>query len=339
MQKVTINDVAEHAGVSKKTVSRVLNNEPNVSKATKEKVLEVFKELGYRPSAQARGLATNQSFLIGLVYDNPNKTYVSDVQTGALEICNENGYHLVIHPTDHEREDLLAELESLITDSRLDGVVLTPPFSDMADLLSMLQSRAIPYAKIGPTILDDETPSVISNDLEASYEMTRYLISLGHTKIGFIKGHPDHNVSNQRLAGYRRALEESQIQFNNDYVAQGYFTFTSGEECAKQLLSLPARPTAIFASNDYMAAGVIKVASQENIAVPQELSVAGFDNAPISRYLWPTLTTVKQPIKDMATDAARLLLDAINKRPLESSLVQLTDELIVRDSSAPLKST
>ena len=198
------------------------------------------------------------------------------MQTGALEVCNQNGYHLVIHPTDHESKELLTELENLITDSRLDGVMLTPPFSDMTDLLAMLESRAIPYAKIGPTVLDDHTPSVISNDVEASYEMTRYLISLGHSRIGFIKGHPDHNVSNQRLAGYQKALEESGIAFDNELVAQGYFTFSSGEDCGRKLLSLETRPTAIFASNDYMAAGIIKVASQKKISVPHELSVAGF---------------------------------------------------------------
>lgn len=338
MQKVTINVVAQHAGVSKKTVSRVLNNEPNVSEATKLKVLKVFEELGYRPSAQARGLATNQSFLIGLMYDNPNKTYVSDVQTGALQICNQNGYHLLIHPADHESKDLLHNLDNLITDSRLDGLVLTPPFSDMGSLQEMLEQRGLPYAKIGPTVLDEVTPSVVSNDVEASFEMTKYLISLGHTRIGFIKGHPDHNVSEQRLQGYRKAIEENGISYDSDYVVQGYFTFTSGETCARQLLALSVPPTAIFASNDYMAAGVLKVASQKKISVPHELSVAGFDNAPISSYLWPALTTVKQPIRDMAAHALQLLIDVIHKRPSDQQLVQLTDELIVRDSSAPVRS-
>lgn len=337
MQKVTINVVAQHAGVSKKTVSRVLNNEPNVSEATKLKVLKVFEELGYRPSAQARGLATNQSFLIGLMYDNPNKTYVSEVQTGALEVCNRNGYHLLIHPTDHESEHLLSNLNQLINDSRLDGLVLTPPFSDMKPLLEMLEQRGLPYAKIGPTVLDDETPSVISNDVEASYEMTRYLISLGHTQVGFIKGHPDHNVSEQRLQGYQKALAENGIEFSDDFVAQGYFTFDSGESCARKLLALASPPTAIFASNDYMAAGVLKVASQKKLSVPHDLSVAGFDNAPISSYLWPALTTVKQPIKEMAAQALQLLIDVIHKRPAEKQLIQLTDELIVRDSSSPIK--
>lgn len=335
MRKVTINVVAEFAGVSKKTVSRVLNNEPNVSSATKQKVQAAFEQLGYRPSTQARGLASNQSFLIGLVYDNPNKSYVSDVQTGALEICHSNGYQLIIHPTDHQSDELLDKLDNLLTDSRLDGLVLTPPFSDMQEIIDMLQQKQLPFVRIGPTVEFSSSPCVISNDVEASYEMTRYLISLGHTRIGFIQGHPKHNVSQQRLMGYQKALQEGAIEFCPEYVKQGFFTFSSGEDCARQLLSLANRPTAIFASNDYMAAGILKVASQRNISVPHELSVVGFDNAPISSYIWPSLTTIKQPVRQMASEALKMLINKVRKRSLESELVELNDELIVRDSSAP----
>lgn len=337
MQKVTINVVAEQAGVSKKTVSRVINEEPNVSEATKKKVLDVFDRLGYRPSAQARGLATNQSFLIGLMYDNPNKSYVSEIQTGALSVCTKKGYHLIIHPADHQSNELIESLEIFLTTSRLDGLVLTPPFSDRIELIEMLERRQVPFVRIGPTLNESSSPSVVSNDLEASYDMTRYLISLGHTKIGFIKGHPDHNVSKQRLTGYLRALKENGIDFEPQYLQQGYFTFNSGEDCARKLLALPDRPTAIFATNDYMAAGVLKVASQQKISVPHDLSVAGFDNAPISSYIWPSITTVKQPIQSMASSALSLLIDTIRKRPVETNELHFKDELIIRDSSAPLR--
>ena len=337
MQKVTINDVAKYAGVSKKTVSRVLNDEPNVSEATKEKVHKAFAELGYRPSAVARGLATNQSFLIGLVYDNPNKSYVSDIQEGALKVCDDKRYHLLIHPTDHESEELLTNIDDLVTDSRLDGLVLTPPFSDMPPLIELLNQKQLPFVRIGATVEESASPCVVSNDAEAAYKMTRYLISLGHNHIGFIKGHPDHNVSEQRYQGYCRALEENGIKIKTELVAQGYFDFASGEDCGRRLLSLPERPTAIFASNDYMAAGVVKVASQKNIAIPHELSVAGFDNAPITRYLWPSLTTIKQPIREMAEQALVLLIDHIRKRPLDMPKVRLDGELIVRESSTPYR--
>ncbi|WP_196140250.1 LacI family DNA-binding transcriptional regulator [Aliikangiella sp. G2MR2-5] len=347
MSKVTINVVAKHAGVSKKTVSRVLNDEPNVSAATKEKVKAVFKELGYRPSPVARGLATNRSFLIGLVYDNPNKAYVSDIQNGALSVCNDKGYHLLINPIDHESDDLLLSIEKLWTESRLDGLVLTPPFSDMQPLIAMLDQLNADYVRVGATLfgedihakIDEEpvrashlSPCVISNDEQAAFEMTRYLISLGHDKIGFVKGHPDHPVTEQRYEGYLKALRAAGLIENPDYIVQGMFDFRSGEDCGRQLLSLDDRPTAIFASNDYMAAGILKVASQKGIAVPHELAVTGFDNAPIARHLWPSLTTVKQPIEEMAAAAIEQLLARSSDR------LQMDSVLVVRESTAPFQS-
>ena len=336
LKKITINDVAEHAGVSKKTISRVLNNELNVSIDTKTKVLRSFQLLGYRPNPQARGLASNQSFLIGLLYDNPNKSYVTDNQIGALESCQKDGYNLVIYPEDYESSDLLDRLTSILTNSFLDGLILTPPFSDMLPLLNLLEQMKVQYVRIGPTINFDRSPCVISNDLDAAYQMTRYLISLGHTKIGFIKGHPDHSVSSLRLAGYQKALEEVSISVVPELIQQGYFTFRSGEDCGRKLLNLENRPTAIFASNDYIAAGVLKVANQMNISIPHQLSVCGFDDAPISRYIWPSLTTIKQPIRTMGAEAAKLLIKQIKDRHLQHTVIKFEDELIVRESSAPV---
>ena len=335
MKKITINDVAKHAGVSKKTISRVLNNEPNVSIDTKKKVQHSFKALGYRPNPQARALASNQSFLIGLLYDNPNKSYVSDIQSGALRRCKADGYNLIIHPEDHEGESLLANLESVLFSANLDGILLTPPFSDMPPLLDLLSHRKVPCVRIGATTHSTVAPSVISNDTEAAYQMCRYLISLGHSRIGFISGHPDHNVSEQRLNGYIKALKEIDIEPDSELITQGYFDFESGENCARKLLGLKNRPTAIFASNDFMAAGVLKVALQKNLSVPHELTVVGFDNAPISRYIWPSLTTVKQPIKAMASEATRLLIRLIRNKAAESPDISFDDELVVRESSAP----
>lgn len=337
MQKITINDVARRAGVSKKTVSRVLNEEPNVSEATKLKVQSIFDELGYRPSPQARGLASNQSFLIGVVYDNPNDSYVADVQAGALSTCNRLGYHLLIHPCDRNSEALISELVSLVSHSRLDGLVLTPPFSDMKPLLDTLDKKAIAYVRIGSTIEGAHSPSVIGSDKEAAFEMTNYLISLGHTQIGFIKGHSDHQVSQQRYKGYLEALKESGLKLDEQYIQQGDFTFQSGEQSARRLLALDNPPTAIFASNDLMAAGVFKVASQKGLNIPHELSVAGFDNAPISSYIWPSMTTVRQPVKEKAAQALSMLIDTIRKRELPVRQVQLNDELVIRESTAPFR--
>ncbi len=337
LQKITINDVAKHAGVSKKTVSRVLNDEPNVSEDTKLKVKAVFDELGYYPSPQARGLASNQSFLLGLVYDNPNDSYVADVQAGALNVCADKGYHLLIHPCDRNSETLISELVVLVTHSRLDGLVLTPPFSDMQPLLDELENKSIAYVRIGSTLTKSKSPSVIGSDTDAAFEMTNHLISLGHTKIGFIKGHPDHKVSQQRFDGYCRALKSGGIKLDDQCVQEGFFTFQSGEEAARRLLSLSSPPTAIFASNDLMAAGVFKVASQKNINIPFELSVAGFDNAPISEYIWPSMTTVKQPVREKAAQALLMLISTIRNIEISNRHVQLNDNLVIRESTAPFR--
>ncbi|MEP1741775.1 MAG: LacI family DNA-binding transcriptional regulator [Kangiellaceae bacterium] len=336
MKKVTINDVAKHAGVSKKTISRVLNNESNVSTDTKEKVLRSFEILGYRPNPQARGLATNQSYLIGLLYDNPNKSYVTDIQTGALETCQKENYNLVIYPEQHDAIDLLDRLRSLLNNAHLDGLILTPPFSDMKPILEMLEQLQVNYVRIAPTEDFERSPCVVSNDLDAAYQMTRYLISLGHSKIAFIKGHPEHNVSELRLNGYLKAMQEASIESQPEFIEQGYFTFRSGEDCGRRLLNLKNPPSAIFSSNDFIAAGVLKVAAQRSVSVPHQLSVCGFDNAPISRYIWPSLTTVKQPIKSMAAEGVKLLIQSIRQKPIEFGISRFEDELIVRESSAPV---
>jgi LacI family transcriptional regulator len=337
MEKVTINVVAEQAGVSKKTVSRVLNDEPNVSEETRLKVLEVSKALGYKPNPLARGLASNRSYILGLLYDNPNTNYVTNIQTGALKICQQRGYHLLIHPCQSRNEAMLASVEELINHSRLDGLVLTPPFSDIPELLEYLESKQLHFIRIGATLALERSSTVISNDIQASYEMTRYLISLGHRRIGFIKGHPQHNASAQRFQGYQKALVEAHIQLEDELIKQGDFTFASGEECARQLLPGTNRPTAIFASNDYMAAGIMKVASQFKISIPHELSVTGFDNAPISQYIWPSISTIKQPVEEMAAKAVSVLLEQIAQPENDFSTAVLDSTLVVRESTSPVR--
>ncbi len=335
MKKITINDVAKYAGVSKKTISRVLNSEPNVSLDTKTKVHQAIKALGYQPNPQARALASNQSLLIGLLYASQSNSFVSKIQVGALKRCRADGYNLIIYPEDHESDLLLENLEKGLINTNLDGLILTPPFSDMKPLLSFLATRQIPFVRVGGDQSLNQHPSVYSNDKEASYEMCRYLISLGHQRIAFIVGHPDHAASQQRLLGYQQALEEASIKPIDDYIQQGFFTFESGEQCARKLLTLSPRPTAIFASNDYMATGIVKVAAQMNLFIPNDLTVTGFDNAPASRYIWPSLTTIKQPITEMAFEAARILIRIIRQKPIENPNVIFKDELIVRESSAP----
>ncbi|MDN3377303.1 MULTISPECIES: LacI family DNA-binding transcriptional regulator [unclassified Pseudoalteromonas] len=337
MKKVTINSVASYAGVSKKTVSRVLNNEPNVSDATREKVLKVFKELDYTPNPIARGLAQNRSFIIGCIYDNPSKSYITRVQTGALAACQENNYNLLIHPCDLRGDALISNIEHLIQTSRLDGLVLTPPFSDFKVLVDFLKAKKIPYARVASAVLDDESISVRSNDEQGAFEITEHLIRLGHKSIAFIKGHPDHSATEQRFNGYLRALNTHGIEFNERLVEEGNFSYHSGVDSARSILDLSPRPTAVFASNDYMAAAVLKLATQRQLKVPDDISIAGFDNAPIARHIWPGLTTIAQPVEDMTKQAVTKLIEHIAEPQEAPYQVTLEARLITRESTAQIK--
>ncbi|SFD68503.1 LacI family DNA-binding transcriptional regulator [Pseudoalteromonas denitrificans] len=330
MSKATINSVAKYAGVSKKTVSRVLNEEPNVSSATREKVQQAFKDLDYRPNPIARGLAHNRSFIIGCLYDNPSKSYITRVQTGALSACHDKSYNLLIHPCELRGQALLDNIDALIRRTRLDGLVLTPPFSDQPDLLAFLKNKSIPYARVAPGELEDDSISIRSNDEQAAFEITELLISLGHTDIAFIKGHPDHSSTTLRFSGYLKALEKNNIEFKPELVDEGNFSYHSGEDSARKILNLKVRPSAVFASNDYMAAAVLKVASQLTLKVPEQLSIAGFDNAPIARHIWPGLTTIAQPVEKMTYIAINKLIEQftsqeealpIHKETLEAQLI------------------
>ncbi len=334
MSRATINDVAREAQVSKKTVSRVLNQEPNVHLDTRQRVLDAMEMLNYRPSKQARGLASTQSYLVALIYDNPNKSYISDVQEGCLTSCNALGYHLLIHPYDFDSEQRNDDIREMIVDTQVDGIILTPPFSDNREILKLIEQLDKPCIRIGGTIDDNHSSYITANDLTISKKLTKYLISLGHRRIGFIKGHPDHPASQLRLKGYSNALAESGMELDESLICEGKFAFANAEIAARSMLQLEQPPTAIFASNDQMAAAILKVASQSGLVVPHELSVCGFDDAPISNYIWPSLTTVRAPVQEISSQACRTLIQQIKQRQPVANVVHEC-ELIIRASTAP----
>lgn len=336
--KATIDNVAALAGVSIKTVSRVVNKEPNVRPGTRDKVLKAIAELDYRPNLSARSLAGNRSFVLGLLYDNPSANYVIDVQDGVLSVCRAQGYDVLIHPCDHQDPDIGRELRDLIRQTRVDGLILTPPLSDVEAVLDVLKSSGVPFVRIAPTLHKAICPYVETNDEEAAYDMTCQLIAQGHQRIGFVRGHPDHKAVARRYEGYRAALVENNIAVEDALVAQGYNSFESGEEAGQQLLDLAERPTAIFASNDDMAAGIMMVAHQRGIKIPKQLSVAGFDDTPVAHQIWPSLTTVRQPIQAMAQKATELLLKQLRGKDVQLPASMLSSSLIQRDSTGPAQS-
>jgi LacI family transcriptional regulator len=308
-RRISINDVAKAAGVAIKTVSRVLNNEPNVREETRAKVLAAVKRLNYHPSLSARSLAGRRSYLVGLAYDNPSANYTSEVQRGALARCREARYLLLLHEATGSGAEQIEDVLRFAHQTHLDGLIVAPPLSESAELIHALDAQGVSFVRIAPNEIKHRSPYVDIDDESAAREMTDYLIGLGHRSIGFIVGHADHYASGERLRGYKAALKTHKIPYQADYVRQGDFRFDSGLETARQLLALPKRPTAIFASNDDMAAGALMAAHEMRIAVPEQLSVAGFDDAAIARTVWPPLTTISQPIYQLAYRAADLLLD------------------------------
>ena len=333
--KITIHDVARQSGVSIKTVSRVLNREPNVKADTRDRVQAAVTALKYRPNISARSLAGSKAYLIGVFFDNPSPGYITDVQLGAIARCREEGYHLIVEPID-SAGDVEDQVAPMLATLRMDGVILTPPLSDHPVVLAALEQEGVPYVRIAPGGDLERAPWVSMDDRLAAYEMTKHLIGLGHRDIGFIIGHPDHGASHLRHKGFMDAMADSGLTVKPGRAEQGHFSFRSGFEAAERLLTSDDRPTAVFASNDDMALGVMAVANRLRLNVPETLSIAGFDDTPGAKITWPQLTTVRQPIAAMAGAAADMLLTGVTWEEGEPPPSKVLDfELVIRESTGP----
>jgi LacI family transcriptional regulator len=331
--KATIDDVARVAGVSVSTVSRVLNNERYVRETMRKRVLDAISVLQYRRNLYARNLAGDRSHIVGLFFDVPSGDYVSGVLRGALMKCGAEGFHLVVEIL--ETPGLTDKMDAFLGQLRPDGVILTPPVCDDLAVLQVLKKQKVPVIRIAPRAPFAGAASVGIDDRKAAFDMTAYLIGLGHRAIGFIKGDPDHGGSHDRFRGFQDALAAHGLRQAPALVEQGFFSFESGLECARRLLDLPNPPTAIFASNDEMAAGVIALAHQRGIAVPDELSVAGFDDGSIASWVWPSLTTIRQPTEAIAGAAIGCLMAMRDEgQPADETQTVLDFELIERKSTA-----
>lgn len=337
--KATINDVAKLSGVSIKTVSRVMNNEPSVRQLTREKVQAAVKELNYQPNLAARNLAGTKSFTIAYVYDNPNAYYIIDMQEGILSACRQQGFELLINPCDSQQENITEDIINTIKHARVAGLVLTPPFSERPEFVKRITELDIKVVRImsGDVAPDELSPCVMVNDRDAAQTITQHLIDLGHKKIAFIAGGAEHMSTIERYKGYRRALKANDIEFTKNLVIEGEYSFESGVNGAKKLMAEKVtqeeRPTAIFSCNDEIAAGALFAARLMNIKIPEQLSIAGFENSPFSRQTWPKLTTANQPNKQIAQDAASLLISQISKQKGKSITSQYVPQLVIRDST------
>ena len=328
----TINDIARLAGVSKKTVSRIINHSPLVRADTREKVETLMREVGYTPDPMARGLAFRRSFLIGMVYDNPTAQYIVDMQYGALDALRDSGFELVVHPCDSRSPDYVSGVRRFVQQQKLHGVMLVPRVSEDQVLCDMLNEIGCRYARIAAVSLDGPEKMVVTHDRDGAAEVADYLQSLGHRDVAMITGPAAYRSAIERTEGFVSALQRRGIELPKSRLVEGGYTFESGLAAAEKLLSAKRPPTAIFCGNDEMAAGVYRVALRAGIQIPQQLSVVGYDDSTLASRLWPPLTSVRRDTRDTGRMAAAMLLQPESaSRPLAS----VRPHLVVRDSCQP----
>jgi LacI family transcriptional regulator len=329
----TIEDVARAAGVSAMTVSRVINAKRNVRESTRKAVLTAIEELNYSPNTAARTLAAGEATHIGLLYANPSAAYLSQFLVGALGGARKEGAHLVLESCESESDSEQADRARQFLQSGVDGIILPPPLSESMAVHSEVAAAGTPLVTVAMGMTHDDNLNVRIDDFGAAKEMTEHLIGLGHRRIGFIRGHPNMTASDERFRGFVAALEEHGIDPKHAPVEQGYFTYRSGLAAAERLIFRDDRPTAIFASNDDMAAATVNVAHRAGLEVPGDLSIAGFDDTAPATTVWPELTTIRQPIADMAEAAIELLMADLRNGREEVRERVLKHELIVRAST------
>ncbi len=326
---ITIHDVAEAAGVSVSTVSRVLNDKDDVAPATYEKVQKIIGDLGYASNLAARSMRTSRTNVIGLIMPDAGEPFPIEVMKGVNSAIAALDYDLIIYTCGDIRKHYTADREkkfvSLLNNSITDGVIVVTPEA------THFVTNA-PVVAVDPHYGGNEYPAVISTNREGAMEAMEYLIGLGHRRIGFISGRYDLKSAERRLCGYQDSLTQAGIPIDPDLIVQGDFTAGTALICARQLLNLPDPPTAIFAANDQSALGAYKAAQEAGLAIPQDLSLVGFDNIPDAALAVPGLTTVDQSVREMGIIATQMLIKLIEGEPLENKVAKTFTHLVIRES-------
>jgi len=332
---ITIQAVAERAGVSAMTVSYVINGTGRVSAATRETVLAAVSELGYQPNIAARSLASAATCRIGVVYQSSQNAFLSAMLVGALNATSRLGVELTVGKVD---APVLANAEQAmrgLVRSGANAILLAPPYGELVSGTGLIDALGVPVAAVahGGALPDMATVGV--DDREAVRAMIDRLIARGHRRIGLVTGPDTHDSSPLRADGFRDAIDAAGIAWDETLVRPGQFTFESGVAAGEALLDLPDPPTAIFASNDDMASGVSSAIHRRNLRIPQDIAVAGFDDAPIAVKIWPSLSTVRQPIEQIAERATEWLVAQVTGRGGDGErAIRIPFEVIERESSA-----
>jgi LacI family transcriptional regulator len=328
--------VADYAGVSPMSVSNVINGR-SVRPATREAVLRAIAALNYKPNAAARALASASTMKVGLLYSSPDSAFVSALLVGALDAGSRCGAQILLRRVPASDFASVAQaLRALIDEDGANALLLPAPHCETVSGTGLVEELNVPIVALCPGSELSDLTSVRVDDFKAAFDMTMHLIGLGHRRIGFIRAAQNHIVSKTRFAGYTQALEQNGISTDAALVVDGDLTFETGLGATEALLGLPEPPSAIFASNDDTAAAVMSVAHRRNLRVPEQLSIAGFDDSPISRKVWPQITTIRQPIVDMTSRAVELLAGQFNENAgnAERQTVLADFALLVRGSTA-----
>lgn len=340
-KKPTIDDVADRAGVARTTVSRVLNGGPNVREEVRERVLKAVEALNYRVNPQARSLAGGGSRILTLVFasdleSEPNSFYASALELGALRGCLALGYQLLTHHVPQQSPDRRGQILDLIESHKCQGMILTPPFADDVVLIEEVRRLGCRVVTISPGGAGrDVADGVCIDDEAGGYDIARHLLSLGHRRFAYIGGIEGHLSAARRQDGLRRALLEGGVDPDSVELLRGDFTFRSGGILTAQLLDAQRPPTALVCANDDMAAGALSIAHGRGLNVPGDLSITGFDDTPVSAIVWPPLTTVHQPLKEMAHDAVVALAERLSGAAvgLAWRLHNLPHSVVLREST------
>lgn len=333
----TINDVAALAGVSKRTVSRVINNSEKVNDKTRARVQKVIEELNFKPNRHARGLAARRSYLIGLVYDEPS-LFINSIQKGILSICSDAGYELVVHVSPWHSDHLIDEITAFVSRSHLDGVIILPPVSEIGEVGTVLNEAGYPCVQFTSDVGDEPWKMVVSDYQPAIDELTRHLVDLGHRDIGFISGPSDRVASQKRHECFIKALQTHGLELRPEWTKDGGFTFEGGMVAARDILTSERRPTAIFAANDEIAFGVMNVAHELGLKIPDDLSLIGFDGSRFSTFVVPSLSTVIRDTDAMARLGTQKLLALIEEGPEAARMYKsvVSPSFVSRESTGPV---
>ncbi len=330
-KSVTIHDVAQAAGVSVSTVSRVINEKDDVAPDTQDRVLEIINELGYTSNLAARSMRSRKKNLLGLVVPDIGFPYSIEIMKGIDRAIAESSFDLLLYTTGGIHKAGTATRSqyyvSLLNNSLTDGVIIVA--SAAADFVT-----DAPIVSVDPHVINPNFPSVQGTNYQGALELMQYLLELGHRRIGFIAGRPEIGSSGRRFKGYQDALTEAGIELVKDLIAPGDFSTITGYKCALQILSIDNPPTAIFAANDQSAIGVYQAAEELGLQIPDDLSVVGFDNISEAEYLG--LTTVDQFLSEMGFIATNMLIKLVNNEPLGAQIHKVPTKLVKRDSCRTL---